>query len=173
MAWGNSLIAIDNVVDAATTAQATPLASVPTQQSKPLFFDATLYDPRPEVTAAEAEEALAKFLETGNLYSVALHCCKSIETIERLFDNPTFKERLERAKQQLDNVYVVFAERTLFEIVNNKYNSEAARTRAAKAILDRYDRKQDIAALLQRLETLEAGRNADDAELPPHLRAGR
>ena len=60
MAWGNSLIAIENVADAATAAQATPPASVPTQQPKPLFFDATLYDPRPAVTAAEAEEAALK-----------------------------------------------------------------------------------------------------------------
>lgn len=167
MAWTNNSAAIQTPENPATVAGAPmPTNDVP-------FFDASTFPPaieHGEVTAEEAEEALAKFLETGNLYSVALHCGKSIETIERLFIQAEFKARLESAKAQLESLYVVFAERTLHEIASNKYMSEASRVKAASAILQRYDKKQDIQRLLERLEALEAARGEDDIELPPSMR---
>lgn len=171
MAWGNSLTA-ETIAEEATTSTANH-ASVPTIK---FSFDATNVPPaieHAEVTAQEAEEALAKFLETGNLYSVALHCRKSIEVIERLFANPEFKARLETAKSQLESLYVTFAEKTLHEIANNRYMSESARVKAASAILARHDKKQDIATLLERLDALEANKAEDDSELPPSLRGRR
>jgi hypothetical protein len=108
-----------------------------------------------DVTADEIDEAIAAFLETGNLYTVAMRCKKSLDTIERLFTNTEFKARLESAKKQLENLYVVFAERTLHEIASNRYMNEGARISAAKAIVERHDRKNDVAQLLERLDKIE------------------
>ena len=67
---------------------------------------------------------------------------------------------------------VIDSERTLHEIVKNKFMSEATRVRAAQLILARYDMKTEVAALYARLEALESAKAeaANDGELPPHLR---
>jgi hypothetical protein len=67
---------------------------------------------------------------------------------------------------------VALALKTLIDIVGNKLMLESVRVRAAQLLLERHDKKTEIAALYARLEALEAAKTevARDGELPPHLR---
>src|ERR1700685_88282 len=50
---------------------------------------------------------------------------------------------------------VQLAERTLVEIVSNKFLNESARVRAAQLLLDRYDTKVELAQLRKDIEALK------------------